>query len=215
MPYRNTPLVNGQIYHIYNRGVEKRSIFKDEGDYNRFLKTLQYYQLEGPKPKLSVYLKRDLQNLIGLNNTIEIITYCLMPNHFHLLVRQLMDSGISNFVSKAINSYTKYFNVKYDRVGSLFQGQFKAVLVDNDNQLVHVHRYIHLNPLVAHLISDLRLYKHSSYLEYLDEQSGICAKEEILNYFKSPDSYNQFTLDQVDYAQQLHSLKQQLIDIEP
>src|SRR5436309_402352 len=112
MPYRNTPFINGQIYHIYNRGSEKRVIFISRRDYQRFIKTLQYYQLQGPKPRLSHFTSSGVFKPDISGKLVDIITYCLMPNHFHLLVRQIRDGGITEFISKLSNSYTKYFNTK-------------------------------------------------------------------------------------------------------
>jgi len=206
-------LVNGQFYHIYNRGVEKRRVYEDRRCYRRFLQAIRYYQLEGPKPKFSnsfnnKTFKPDLSKKI-----VDVICYCLMPNHFHFLLKQLKDGGISEFISKLINSYTKFYNLKYNRVGPLFQGQFKAVLIESDEQLLHVSRYIHLNPIASFLVKDLNQHEWSSYQEYIEGVNGLCQKEEILNFYKDPQKYQKFVLDQVDYAQTLEKIKHQLIDI--
>lgn len=213
MPYRVIPFVNQQIYHIYNRGSEKRNIFGDRRDYQRFLKTLGYYQLEGPKPKLSHYFKYQSFKPKLAKKVAEILAYCLMPNHFHLLLKQLEEGGISEMVAKISLSYTKYYNTKYSRVGPLFQGQFKAVLIESDEQLIHVSRYIHLNPIVSFLAKDLNKFDWSSYHEYLELISdGLCSIDDILAFFKSSQEYQQFVLDQVDYAKQLELIKHKLID---
>ena len=146
---------------------------------------------------------------------VDIICYCLMPNHFHFLIKQLKDGGITEFISKLSNSYTKYYNVKYNRVGPLLQGEFKAVLIESDAQLIHVSRYIHLNPIASFLVKDLNEYRWSSYKEYVEnDTNGICNKEAVLSFFKSPKDYEKFVLDQVDYAQRLEIIKHQLLDIE-
>lgn len=211
MPSRTTAFVNDNYYHIYNRGSEKRWIFENRWDYKRFLKILVYYQFAGPKPKFSKFS----ENKINLNldkKIVEIVAYCLMPNHFHLLLKQVQDQGITEFLSKISNSYTKFFNIKYDRVGPLLQGEFKSVMVETDEQLLHLSRYIHLNPLIAFLVKDLRGYSWSSYNEYLEDHDGICTKKEILGFFKNTESYQQFILDQISYAQELDQIKHQLID---
>lgn len=213
MPYRTTPFVNEHFYHVYNRGVEKRSIFEKSWDYNRLIKTIRYYQFEGPKPKLSKFLAGHLLKPVDESKKIvDIISYCLMPNHFHFLVRQLRDGGITEFVSKLSNSYTKYYNTKHTRVGSLFQGQFKAVLIESDEQLLHVSRYIHLNPLVSNLTRDLNLYRWSSYSEYIDNNPGICNKEPIMSFFKSSGDYEKFIADHADYGLALEIIKHQLLE---
>lgn len=212
MPARITPLVNGQIYHIYNRGVEKRRVFEDKRCYTRLLHAIKYYQLKGPKPKFSHSFNNSLFKPDPEKKIIDIICYCLMPNHFHLLIKQLSEGGISEFVSKLINSYTKFYNLKYKRVGPLFQGQFKAVLIESEEQLIHVSRYIHLNPIASFLVKDLNLYEWSSYKEYINNTKGICNKEEIMGFFKDSASYQKFCLDQVSYAQNLERIKHQLIE---
>ena len=145
MPARITPLVNGQIYHIYNRGVEKRRVFEDRRCYKRLLHAIKYYQLKGPKPKFSHSFNNSLFKPNAEKKIVDIICYCLMPNHFHLLVKQLFDGGISEFVGKLINSYTKFYNVKYKRIGPLFQGQFKAVLIESEEQLIQIISSITVN----------------------------------------------------------------------
>ncbi len=213
MPTRTIPLINGQIYHIYNRGVEKRRIFENRRTYNRFLQAIKYYQREGPKPKFSNFVKYKLFEPNPNKKIVEIISYCLMPNHFHFLLKQVRENGISEFISKLTNSYTKYYNTKFARVGPLLQGQFKAVLVESDEQFLHVSRYIHLNPLVSFLVKDLKNYEWSSYKEYITKtDQDICTKEEILNFFKSAGDYEQFVLDQADYGQKLELIKHQLFD---
>jgi len=215
MPSRIFPFVNGQFYHIYNRGTEKRTIFEKQWDYSRLIKTIKYYQLLGLKPKLSRFLMGSIFKPDTDKKIVDIICYCLMPNHFHFLIKQLKDGGITEFISKLSNSYTKYYNVKYNRVGPLLQGEFKAVLIESDAQLIHVSRYIHLNPIASFLVKDLNEYRWSSYKEYVEnDTNGICNKEAVLSFFKSPKDYEKFVLDQVDYAQRLEIIKHQLLDIE-
>ncbi len=213
MPVRLTPFVNGQIYHVFNRGNGKRIIFKDRRAYTRFLETVQYYQLVGPKPKFSHYHKfGPLQPDPG-KRIIEIVAYCLMPNHFHFLLKQVEEGGISEFMSKLENSTTKYHNKKFGGIGALLQGQFKSVLVESDEQLIHVSRYIHLNPIASFLVKRLGGYEWSSFLEYVDpDRPGICTKEEILGFFKSPGDYEQFCKDQVSYSQTLESIKHLVLE---
>ncbi|KKS12272.1 MAG: hypothetical protein UU67_C0055G0007 [Candidatus Daviesbacteria bacterium GW2011_GWB1_41_5] len=215
MPSRTFPFSNGYFYHIFNRGSEKRSIFETQRDYQRFLKTLKYYQILGPKPRFSRFPSPLSNKLDESQKVIEIIAFCLMPNHFHLLLRQNTDRGITEFTSKLSNSYTKYYNTKHTRVGPLFQGEFKAVLMESDEQLVHVSRYIHLNPVVSGLVKQPDHYQWSSYREFLDPiKSGVCLKDPILGFFKNPSDYQQFVLDQIGYAQELEFIKHQLLDAE-
>lgn len=216
MPGRTTPLITGEYYHLFNRGSEKRDIFTQPRDYKRFQKTFYYYQFAGRKPSFSKFAKSDLYSSKPnqTNKLVEIICYCLMPNHFHFLIRQLKDGGISTFISQLSNSYTKYFNTKYQRIGPLLQGAFKAVLVETDEQLLHLSRYIHLNPVVSGLIKKLDDYQWSSYLEYINGPAFYCSPQEILNFYPNPNSYKEFCEDQIDYGTSLEILKHRTVDID-
>lgn len=213
MPTRSTPFANGYFYHLFNRGVEKRIIFQDNRDYTHFLKILGYYQYAGPKPSYSRANDEQIKSVKNNEKIIEIISYCLMPNHFHLLIKQLKEGGISEFMRKISDGYTKYFNTKYNRIGPLFQGAYKSVLIESDQQLTHLSRYIHLNPRVSLLTKDLNSYIWSSYSDYIGLRSGnLVNKDEILGFFKDQKAYEQFVLDQVDYGISLERIKHQLLD---
>lgn len=213
MPYRITPLVNGQIYHIFNRGVEKRTVFTDKRERTRFLEAVKYYQQISPEIKFSKADKDKKENLSD-KKLVEVIAYCLMPNHFHFLLKQISDHGVSTFIRRLINSYTRYFNTKNERVGSLFQGPFKAVRIESDEQLLHATRYIHLNPLVGYLVKDLRNFEWSSYLEYVGLRSNNVCKREEVEQFISLEGYDQFVKDQEGYAKQLENIKYIMLDPE-
>lgn len=164
---------NDYYYHVYNRGNRKQSIFVNYHDYERFLKKVIEY-----KKKYSIH----------------ILVYCLMPNHFHFILQQSSPNGISKFLSDLCNSYSRYFNVKYELVGSIFQGRFKAKLIDKDEYLIHLSRYIHLNPIDLfpfmgkELWERIMFYKWSSLNAYLFGKSNeIVNIEPILKYFSSKD----------------------------
>lgn len=216
MPGRITPLISGEYYHIYNRGSEKRNIFTQSRDFTRFLKTVFYYQFIGPKNSFSKYQKNKIDYLKPLSKEkiVELVCYCLMPNHFHFLVRQLADNGTSKFMSQITNSYTKYFNTKYNRIGPLLQGAFKAVIIESDEQFMHVSRYIHLNPVVSNIVKMPQDYSWSSYKEFVNRQGGICEPESILDLFPSSEKYAEFVIEQIDYGRELELMKHALIDIE-
>ncbi|OGH11746.1 MAG: hypothetical protein A2857_02780 [Candidatus Levybacteria bacterium RIFCSPHIGHO2_01_FULL_36_15] len=146
---------------------------------------------------------------------MDIIAYCFMNNHFHFLLKQLKDNGIVKFMAKFTNSYTKYFNTKYERVGPLFQGVFKAVHVEDDEQLLHLSRYIHLNPVTSYIIKseDLSSYKWSSYQGYLKiVENKMVNISEVGSFFKKPMDYEKFVLDQADYQKQTKFIEHLLID---
>lgn len=215
MPYRVIPFANGEFYHLYNRGLEKKDIFSQNRDYSHFIKTFFYYQIENPKPRFSTYRRSKLFPVDPTKRIVDIICYCLMSNHFHLLIKQLKDGGVSEFMRRFILSYIKYRNLKYNHQGPMLNGPFKAVRMETDEQLIHVSRYIHLNPLVSLLVKDLKLYPWSSYKTYIGmENNDNIKKEEILNFFKSPKEYEKFVLDQADYGKTLEILKHRTIDID-
>ncbi len=207
MPGRITPLITGEYYHVFNRGSDKRDLYIQPRDYTRFQQTFYYYQFSGPKTKFSQFTKSNLFKPILNEKLIEVLCFCLMPNHFHFLIKQLRENGISIFISQLSNSYTKYFNVKYNRIGPLLQGAFKAVRIKTDEQLVHVSRYIHLNPVVSGIVKLPEKYNWSSYSEYVNQNPIFCSTSEILKFFKSSEKYQKFVEDQIDYASKLEIIK--------
>lgn len=213
MPYRLTPFQTGSYYHIFNRGVEKRKIFTASEDYARFLETIYFYRFSGPKPKLSTRKRFKTKEFYNNPKIVEVICYCLMPNHFHLLLKQVIDNGIHEFMSKVSNSYTKYFNTKRNRVGPLLQGQFKAVLIETDEQLTHVSRYIHLNPYVAELTKELENFEYSSYPEFVGLRNNTLSNpQSILNFFSETNSYKDFVRDYESYATDLRKIEHLLLE---
>lgn len=181
----NPSFVTGSYYHIYNRGVEKRDIFLDRWDYLRFLETLDYYRKEPQSMKLSDF-RRGMIKLRKIEQQIDIVRffcYSLIPNHFHLLLQQLKEGGITRFMRKVLDSYTRYFNTKYERVGPLYQGSFKARIIENDEYLLQLSKYIHRNSFPLKMWEG-KVYPYSSYNYYLSKQSHpFCDKEFILSYF--------------------------------
>ena len=214
MAYRQAIFANQEVYHIFNRGVEKRITFEDKRDCQRFIQTLDYYRFEEPPARFSFKSRPIFQKSKKTQAApiIEVICYCLMPNHFHLLLKQAKEGGISTYLSKVTNSYTKYFNTKRKRPGPLFQGTFKAVRIEDDEQLLHVSRYIHLNPLIDFIVRNLRRFPFSSYPQFLGLEEGFCRKEEILDHFKSPADYEKFVLDQEDYGRKIKQIERLLLE---
>lgn len=209
MPAKNSIkyyLKNG-YYHLYNRGVEKRDIFLDEQDYNVFLSYLKIYLLPKDLVQLNLTLssqkstpkqKDQALKLIKLKNfhkTIDLVCYALMPNHFHLLVRQSQDDGIDHFLNALGTRYVGYFNRKYKRVGPLFQGVYKAVLVNSEEQLLHLSRYIHLNPLTIN-----KPNLPSSLPEFLGRaETDWLQPEIVLGYFSKTNPTNTYESFMKDY----------------
>jgi len=217
MAYRKTVLANNEIYHAYNRGVEKRPIFVIRKDYLRFITLANYYRFANCPIKFSHFKQlsaEERNNILARldkesKKLVDIIAFCLMPNHVHFLLKQLIDNGISKFMAKITSAFSHYFNVRHERVGHLFQGNFGAVRIENDEQFMHVSRYIHLNPVTSYLIKieDIDDYDYSSFPEYIGRESGFCNTKEILSYFKNQDDYKKFVYDQAGYAKQLENIK--------
>lgn len=219
MPYRPTPLVTGEIYHVFNRSVAKQPIFITNRDYQRAMETINFYRFGSLPLSFSHYerLATEIKTMVLESmqtpdkKQISILAYCLMANHFHFQLEQLIAGGIHNFLRNIQNSYAKYFNTKRDRSGALFQSMFKAVRIESDEQLVHVNRYIHLNPLTSYIIKDpkeLEKYPWCSFKDYFgNDINSIVDKEKVLGYFKSPADFKKFTFDQVDYQRELDNIK--------
>lgn len=184
--------------------------------------TISYYRFLEPPIRYSKYIVLNEKKRIQLLNSlltsqaqVDILVFCLMPNHFHILVKQTADAGISRFVSKFCDSYSKYFNIKHDRVGPLFQGPFKAVRVESEEQLIHLSRYIHLNPVSSFLIkeSELDTYSWSSLPEYLKPQGNTLSNTRFIGgLFTSPGKYRDFVHNQIDYAQKMGHIKHLAFD---
>lgn len=209
---------NGRVYHVYNRGVAKNPLFTSDADHRHLLDTLSFFREAQPTTKLSNLKPAALLRTLAApvqQALVEILAYCLMPNHFHLVLRQVVDGGITTYLSRAQNSYSRYFNVKHDRVGTMFQGRFQAVVVRTDEQLLHLSRYVHLNAPVARIVELPAAYPWSSYQYYMSETvSRLCQPSTILELAGSSAQYQTFVEDFVGYARSLHDLKDLLLELE-
>lgn len=224
MAGRLTPLVNEYYYHVFNRGVARQAIFLTDKDYSRAVSTFSYYRFVSLPIKYSrlfVLNKKDRYTLLtGLEKNaeklVEIISFSLMPNHFHFLLKQNHDGGISTFMSKFTNSYSKYFNTKNSRNGPILQGTFKAVLIESEEMLIHVSRYIHLNPIVSKVIDKTYLpsYPWTSLPHYLDNNSRLVNPSIILSKFSTKSDYLDFLYSHVDYGTKIEEIKHQFLDLD-
>lgn len=226
MPSKRTVVfANDQYYHVFNRGVERRTIFTNIREYQRMVDTLWYYRHSHLLITLSAYFTLPVQArdimCTKLNQDsryfVSIISSCLMPNHFHLLIRQQTEHGIQKFMANIQNSYTKFFNTKHKRVGPLLQGTFKAVRIETDEQLLHVSRYIHLNPVTSYIVpkEQLSQYKWSSFPDYVrPAKDSLYDTSIIRGLIKTPTAYLDFVTDQITYAITLGKIKHLKIDEE-
>ena len=192
MSIRRQPLLTGEMYHIYNRGVDKRDIFSDKNDIYRFIESIKEFNRENKIISLA-NLRKSKQNLqiearplSGKDPLVEVVAYCFNPNHFHLILKQSIDGGISKFMQKLLGGYTYYFNAKNSRSGSLFQGLFKSQLIANENYFNKLFGYVNKNYLIHSIPENKSDLIFSGDFEYENNKFDILSKKEaknILDYF--------------------------------
>ena len=175
MARRKITFTQGEYYHVYNRGVNRQPIFRCDDNYKFLLRRVKQYMLQWQ---------------------IVVIAYCLMPNHYHFVLLQTGAHSISRFIQSVFNSYTKAFNKMYDRKGTLFEGPFRAAHVTGDAYLLHLCRYVHLNPLEADLATDLRDWPYSNYLEWIEQRNGaLVDRDFVSSHFPTPAEYVWFVME--------------------
>jgi len=226
MSKRKTAFVVGEHYHIFNRGVDKRDIFVDKEDLDRFFQcvnefnvlepigsiyenSFQKTQLGGEASKLGKKKKEKLVNFI---------CFCLNPNHYHFILEQVADNGIEKFMQR-LGGYTMFFNKKYNRSGALFQGIFKAVHIDSNEQLLHTSVYVNLNNKIHQLGGEASKLVKSSWGEYIGDvgdaryiKSSFCEKDIILNQFKNRDEYKSFAKEALLIIKENKEMQKLLIE---
>lgn len=212
---RKDLLVTDSVYHIFNKSIAGYKIFNNNEDYSRIVNVFCYYQREKPGINFSKFISAadkngcdyyDFSSLIDRRKHVEIIAYCVMPTHFHIILKQVLDRGISIFMNNIQNSYTRYFNIKNKRKGPLWESRFKSVLVEKDEQLLHLTRYLHLNPVTAFMVDKPEDWKASSYQEYIFQTSNsICEYDDLIEIDKS--IYKEFVEDRISYQRGLSNIK--------
>lgn len=214
----------GEIYHIFSRSIAEYQIFNQEKEFLRIIRLLSYYQFENMSRRFSKFyqiLKNQKQEFFsGLceasmnkERLVQIIAYCIMPTHLHLILKQLKENGISIFMNNILNGYSRYFNTVHKRKGPLYEKRFNNVIVRSNEQLLHLTRYIHLNPVTAYLVEKSEEWQFSSYNEYLDrkpQQEKICNYGDLIRI--NPKIYAHFVNDRKDYQRELANIKKLLID---
>lgn len=232
---RNIEFAPEEFYHLYNRGTEKRNIFVNDSDRDRFVALLVLSNQTSPvridnllqQARQQGQQGRTLLALLEMalevakaepgGTLVDLCAYCLMPNHFHLLVREHSEGGISRFMQKLLTGYTMYFNTRYERTGALFQGTFKAKHAGEDRYLRHLLSYLHINPVklieptwketgIANrkkAEAYLRQYRYSSFLDYLGEkraENAIINRDVLPDYFETPGSFKESMRDWLSYT---------------
>lgn len=175
MPTKRPEYLPGHFYHFYNRGAHRISIFREEDNYLFVLRKMKEYC-------------RSL--------ALTPIAYCLMPNHYHFLIRQDGENRAELLPQRVFNSYSKAYNKRYEHSGTLFEGSYSVILVENEAHLLHLCRYIHANPVKHGLVTDLAEWPYSNYLEWIGERNGtLVDRDFVRKHFASPQSYQEFVLD--------------------
>lgn len=209
MPRRNVIFAQGEFYHIFNHSVASIPIFKGERESEIFLDCIKFYLQLKPPTKFSIFRKSRQSFPLNLNEKItSIINYCLMPNHFHFTLKEEKEGGIKEFIQRISNSFAHYFSLKYKSRGHVFEDKFKAVHIETEEQLIHLSRYIHLNPVTSYLVKRPEDYFYSSYKIYLSkESSDFIDPSPVLSNFSSRSKYYEFVSSQKDYQRKLNEIK--------
>lgn len=207
---RKIKFVNGEFYHIYNRGTDKRPVFLKDNDFARFFQSLDEFNSVEPIGSLFEHSFRKDQLGRPASKLVNVICYCLNPNHYHLILEQCVENGVSEFMKRLNGGYTKYFNLKYKRNGVLFQGRFKATHIDSNEYLLHVSCYVNLNNRVHKLKQNQFL---SSWDEYINNpRISLCKKNIIFDQF-SPREYEAFAEEALDNILQRKKLFKELEEL--
>jgi len=218
--YRKDELVIDEYYHICSKSIAGYKIFNTKEEYLRMLFSMRYYQIKGISVAFSDFMKKS--SIDSFNEKffevsdkkdflVNITAFCIMPTHIHLIVQQLVEKGISRFMSNILNSYTRYFNLKHKRRGPLWEGRFKSVLVENDEQLLHLTRYIHLNPTSAGIIDKPQEWIFSSYREYIGKcENSLCNIKDVMDISKQ--DYKRFVEDRILDQRELAQIKHLILE---
>lgn len=203
------------IYHVFNKSIAGFGIFKFGPNAQRFIETLDYYNNITVNIKFSKAIENKqfiFQNLLlpKYNSLIKFISYCIMPDHYHLLVRLQTDNTLSKFINNVENSFSRFLNIKLNRKGPLWQSRFKPVQINSDEQLLHVSRYIHLNPTTSNLVDKPENWRFSSFPDLMTNPIYLEKISEIS--IKNPSHYQKFVENNLDYQQKLKIIRKQMID---
>jgi putative transposase len=206
----------GEIFHVFNRSIAKFGIFRNFDNSLRFYQALDYYNNQNIKNNLGKFLLKNKnyypQLLISEEEIlIKFLAYCIMPDHYHLLVKVLTNNCLSKYVNDIENSYTRFFNTKLKRKGPLWESNFKVVRVTTNEQLLHLTRYIHLNPTTANLVNKPEDWSFSSYKNYITDE--MILKKIITELsINSMTDYKKFVENQKDYQRELKYIKRLILE---
>jgi len=214
---RKQPLNTEDIYHVFTKSIAGFRVFRTRTDYTRMIGLFKFYRIKNPATRFSTYIEiKDkeqffIKYIADRKHLVDIVAYCLMPTHIHLIIKQLDNNGISIFMKNILDSYTRYFNLRTKRKGPLWQSRFMSVMVENNEQLLHLTRYLHLNPTSEGLVERPEEWLYSSYGEYIR-----LAKDKICNTDILPDilpsKYRRFVESRINYQKEISRLKELLFE---
>jgi len=216
------PCQTGEIYHVFNKSIEKFKIFNSAAEYQRVIETMIYYQYTDIDSPYSTFINSAFIQTSGFINGlhaiyknspkyVQLIAYCIMPTHFHIIIKQNSDNGIATFLRKWLNSYSRYFNLKHKRKGPLWSHHYKRVHITSDTQLLHETRYVHLNPTTNYLVSSPEEWKYSSFGEYIQPYKGrrrLCEFDEFIGM--SPREYRRFVIEHIAEQREMKEIQHAL-----
>ncbi len=216
---RKINFAKGEYYHIYSRGVEKRKIFLNMKDYERFT-ALLYIMNQNAPFRMDNFLDKKKNNLKNIfkedkeKDLVSILSYCLMPNHFHIVLFEHTEGGISKFMSKLLTAYSMYFNTKYERSGPLFTHPFRSEHIGNEPQFMYIYSYVHLNPLsiidkkwkeegIKNKKESEKFLENYIYSSYMDFIKSNRLESKILDFSRVPEYVKNAKLELGDFQQGL------------
>lgn len=210
----------GEIYHIFNKTIAGFKIFQNIPNGERFIKALNHYNKDSVTQSLSAYLNNPLlkeskmSNLLipGKNPLIKFLSYCIMPDHYHLVIKVLADNVFSKYISDVENSFTRFFNIKFKRKGPMWQHSVKSVRVKSDSQLLHLTRYVNINSTTSGLVENPADWHLSSYRDIIDEDKNILKDYLPEISISSPKGYKQFAENHKDYQRKLKLIKKLILE---
>jgi len=206
----------GEIFHVFNKSIANYPILNDLDNSKRFYQALAYYNSPFNKTNLGNFLQGnnnfDLDILLPIEtNFVKFISFCFMPDHYHLLIKVQIDRKFSKYMSDVENSFSRFFNIKFSRKGPLWQSRFKAIRIQTNEQLLHVSRYIHINPTTINLVKKPENWIYSSYNKIIS-YSKYLSKYLTEISIKSPSSYKKFVENNIDYQKKLAAIKKLTFD---
>ena len=221
MGYRKDQLIDGECYHICTKSIAGYKIFNNDEEFLRMMGLLQYYQFDKMPVRFSHFVESiTLENFThklkmisqGKDKIVKIIAFCLMPTHIHCVLQQSSDSGIARFMANVLIGYSKYFNLRHNRKGPLWEGRFRSIFIKDDDQLLHLTRYLHLNPTSAGLIHHPEDWRYSSYRQYIDLENENCFCEYQDKISVSQVDYRKFVEDRMAYQKELEKIKHVILE---